>query len=120
MAALPAEFYPIGTGVAPREERPRTRVLHSTQHPHLLCRHAHIRFAGLCHRCARHRRRNRSPGNRGAESPTLNRIKATGTITFGYRDNAVPFSYKNRDGRIKGYSVELCTRVAGAIQNELG
>ena len=54
-----------------------------------------------------------------AQSPTLNRIKATGTITFGYRDNAVPFSYKDRDGRIKGYSVELCTRVAGAIQGEL-
>lgn len=54
-----------------------------------------------------------------AQSPTLNRIKATGTITFGYRDNAVPFSYKDRDGRIKGYSVELCTRVAGAIQKDL-
>ena len=55
-----------------------------------------------------------------AQSPTLNRIKATGTITFGYRDNAVPFSYKDRDGRVKGYSVELCTRVAGAIQKDLG
>jgi ABC-type amino acid transport substrate-binding protein len=55
-----------------------------------------------------------------ADSPTLNRIKATGTITFGYRDNAVPFSYKDRDGRIRGYSVELCMRVAGSIQNELG
>jgi len=54
-----------------------------------------------------------------ADSPTLNRIKATGTITFGYRDNAVPFSYKDRDGRIRGYSVELCMRVAGFIQNEL-
>jgi len=60
------------------------------------------------------------PETAAAQSPTLNRIKATGTITFGYRDNAVPFSYKDRDGRIKGYSVELCMRVAGAIQNELG
>ena len=60
------------------------------------------------------------PGIAAAESPTLNSIKATGTITFGYRDNAVPFSYKDRDGRVKGYSVELCMRVAGAIQNELG
>ena len=83
-------------------------------------RHAHIRFAGLRHRCARHRRRNRLPGTAAAESPTLNSIKATGTITFGYRDNAVPFSFKNRDGRIEGYSVELCMRVAGAIQKELG
>jgi polar amino acid transport system substrate-binding protein/glutamate/aspartate transport system substrate-binding protein len=59
------------------------------------------------------------PESAVAQSPTLNRIKATGTITFGYRDNAVPFSYKDRDGRIKGYSVELCTRVAGAIQKDL-
>ena len=60
------------------------------------------------------------PADATAQSPTLNRIKATGTISLGYRDNAVPFSYKDRDGRIKGYSVELCTRVAGAIQKELG
>ena len=59
-------------------------------------------------------------GSAAAQSPTLNRIKATGTITFGYRNNAVPFSYQDRDGRVKGYSVELCTRVAGAIQKDLG
>jgi len=55
-----------------------------------------------------------------AASPTLDRIKETGAIAFGYRDNAVPFSYKDREGRVRGYSVELCTRVAGAIQKELG
>ena len=55
-----------------------------------------------------------------AASPTLDRIKQAGVITFGYRDNAVPFSFKDRDGRVRGYSVELCTRVAGAIQKELG
>jgi len=59
-------------------------------------------------------------GGADAQSPTLNRIKATGTITFGYRNNAVPFSYRDRDGPVKGYSVELCTRVAGSIQKELG
>jgi glutamate/aspartate transport system substrate-binding protein len=55
-----------------------------------------------------------------AASPTLDRIKATGAITFGYRDNAVPFSFKDRDGHVRGYSVELCTRVAAAIKKELG
>jgi ABC-type amino acid transport substrate-binding protein len=55
-----------------------------------------------------------------AASPTLDRIKQAGAITFGYRDNAVPFSYKDREGRVRGYSVELCMRVAGAIQKELG
>jgi len=55
-----------------------------------------------------------------AASPTLDRIKEAGVITFGYRDNATPFSYKDREGRVRGYSVELCMRVAGAIQKELG
>jgi ABC-type amino acid transport substrate-binding protein len=60
------------------------------------------------------------PANAVAASPTLDRIKEAGTITFGYRDNAVPFSYRDREGRVRGYSVELCMRVAGAIQKELG
>jgi ABC-type amino acid transport substrate-binding protein len=55
-----------------------------------------------------------------AASPTLDRIKEAGVIKFGYRDNAVPFAYKDREGRVRGYSVELCTRVAGSIQKELG
>ena len=60
-----------------------------------------------------------APGIAAAASPTLDRIKETGVIKFGYRDNAVPFSYKDREGRIRGYSVELCLLVAGAIQKEL-
>jgi ABC-type amino acid transport substrate-binding protein len=60
------------------------------------------------------------PPPAGAASPTLDRIKETRAIAFGYRDNAVPFSYKDREGRVRGYSVDLCTRVAGAIQKQLG
>jgi polar amino acid transport system substrate-binding protein/glutamate/aspartate transport system substrate-binding protein len=56
----------------------------------------------------------------GAASPTLERIKQTGAITFGYRDGAAPFSFKDRDGRMRGYSVELCIRVATAVQKSLG
>ena len=52
-------------------------------------------------------------------SPTLDRIKEKGGITFAYRDGAAPFSFKDREGRMRGYSVELCTRVAMAIQREL-
>jgi len=54
-----------------------------------------------------------------AASPTLDRIKATGTVTFAYRDGASPFSFKARDGRPQGYSVELCERVAAAIGKAL-
>ena len=49
----------------------------------------------------------------------LKRIQDSSTITLGYRDNAAPFSFRGTDGRPAGYSVELCTRIAGAIQREL-
>jgi glutamate/aspartate transport system substrate-binding protein len=54
-----------------------------------------------------------------AASPTLDRIKATGTITFAYRDGAAPFSFKARNGRPEGYSVELCEKVAASIGKAL-
>ncbi len=54
-----------------------------------------------------------------AASPTLDRIKEKGAITFAYRDGAAPFSFKDRGGRVRGYSVEICVRAALAVQREL-
>jgi ABC-type amino acid transport substrate-binding protein len=54
-----------------------------------------------------------------AASPALDRIKEKGAITFAYRDGAAPFSFKDREGRIRGYSVDLCIRVAMAMQRAL-
>jgi ABC-type amino acid transport substrate-binding protein len=54
-----------------------------------------------------------------AASPTLDRIKEKGAITFAYREGAAPFSFKDRGGRIRGYSVEICVRAALAVQREL-
>lgn len=54
-----------------------------------------------------------------AASPTLDRIKERGAIVLSYRNGAPPFSFKDREGRVRGYSVELCMRVAAAIQKEL-
>ena len=58
----------------------------------------------------------------GAAEPsrTLDRIRADGAIHLGYRNGAAPFSFKERDGTVRGYSVELCTRVAAGIQKQLG
>jgi ABC-type amino acid transport substrate-binding protein len=55
-----------------------------------------------------------------APSPTLDRIKEARAITLGYRNDAAPFSFKDREGRVLGYSVELCARVATAVQKDLG
>jgi glutamate/aspartate transport system substrate-binding protein len=51
---------------------------------------------------------------------TLDKIKATGTILLGYRETSIPFSFVDKDGKTTGYSVELCQRIAGAIQQRVG
>jgi len=50
---------------------------------------------------------------------TLKKIKTLGTFTIGYRDAAPPFSISGPDKRPVGYSVELCTYVANAVQKQL-
>jgi glutamate/aspartate transport system substrate-binding protein len=55
-----------------------------------------------------------------AESPTLARIKKSGTVRLGYSATSVPFSYNDKDGAPTGYSVELCKHVVAGIQDKLG
>ena len=50
---------------------------------------------------------------------TLKKIKDSGTITLGYREQSVPFSFKGNDGTPAGYSVDLCKSVATAVQQQL-
>jgi polar amino acid transport system substrate-binding protein/glutamate/aspartate transport system substrate-binding protein len=52
-------------------------------------------------------------------SSALERIRDRQVIVFAYRSTASPFSFAGRDGRVLGYSVELCTRIAAAIQRQL-
>jgi ABC-type amino acid transport substrate-binding protein len=59
-------------------------------------------------------------GECNAASPTLDRIKASGIITLGYRDGAAPFSARQRNGQVRGYSVELCEKIAAAVGRSLG
>ena len=50
---------------------------------------------------------------------TLKRIKDSGTMNLGYLADASPFSSLGADKKPTGYSVELCTRIANAIQKQL-
>ena len=59
-------------------------------------------------------------GTAQAASDTLNRIKDSGEIRFGYRAATEPFSFTNDDGRAAGYSIDLCARIATAVKTELG
>ncbi len=52
-------------------------------------------------------------------SPTLKKIAETGVISLGYREAEPPFSYKTPDGKITGFSMELCDRVVEAVRKHL-
>src|SRR4029434_1482207 len=51
---------------------------------------------------------------------TLKKIKESSTFTLGYLTSAPPFSFPGPDRRPVGYSIDLCTHVASAIQKQLG
>ena len=50
---------------------------------------------------------------------TLKKVADSGTLTIGYRENALPFSYTGSDGKPTGYSIDLCQEIAVAVQQEL-
>jgi ABC-type amino acid transport substrate-binding protein len=55
-----------------------------------------------------------------ADGPdTLARIKATKTITFGYREFARPYAFTGDAKTPDGYSVDLCRKVADSIKSSL-
>jgi glutamate/aspartate transport system substrate-binding protein len=50
---------------------------------------------------------------------TLKKVADSGTLTIGFRENALPFSYTGSDGKPTGYSIDLCQEIAVAVQQEL-
>lgn len=57
----------------------------------------------------------------GAEaSETLDRISERGGINIGYREDRPPMSFVNADGKVTGYSIELCLAIAEAVKATLG
>nr|MBP8139247.1 amino acid ABC transporter substrate-binding protein [Burkholderiales bacterium] len=53
------------------------------------------------------------------DSPTLKKIKDSGTITIGHRDSSIPFSYYDDKQQVVGYALDICMRVVDAIKAEL-
>ena len=53
-------------------------------------------------------------------SGTLAKIKEKGSITLGYRDASIPFSYLSPQRKAIGYSIDICLAVVDAIKAELG
>ena len=50
---------------------------------------------------------------------TLDKIKASGAITLGYRDNSTPFSFTEGGKEPIGYSIDLCKEVVAGIRRQL-
>ncbi len=57
---------------------------------------------------------------KGAElNGTLKKIKDSGSITLGYREASMPFSYYDGKGGAVGYSHDIMLKIADAIKQEL-
>ncbi|ACA20419.1 extracellular solute-binding protein family 3 [Methylobacterium sp. 4-46] len=54
-----------------------------------------------------------------AESPTLTKIKSNGSVTLGYREASIPFSYLGTDQKPVGFSLDLCAQVVAKIKSDL-
>jgi glutamate/aspartate transport system substrate-binding protein len=50
---------------------------------------------------------------------TLDKIKASGSITIGHRDASIPFSYLDDKQQPIGYSIDLCAKIVDAIKADL-
>jgi glutamate/aspartate transport system substrate-binding protein len=57
----------------------------------------------------------------GAEelAGTLKKIQETGTITIGYRDSSIPFSYLDDNQKPIGFAIDICLRIVDAVKSEL-
>ena len=49
---------------------------------------------------------------------TLKKIKETKTVTLGYRESSIPFSYVNKPGEPIGYSIDLCNAAVDEVSKE--
>ena len=50
---------------------------------------------------------------------TLKKVKETGSITLGYRESSVPFSYLDDKQQPVGYAMDICAKIVDAVKKEL-
>jgi len=56
-----------------------------------------------------------------AQSDTLSKIKASGTVQIGARDSQIPFSYRpTGSGEPVGFTNDICLKIVDAIKARLG
>jgi glutamate/aspartate transport system substrate-binding protein len=52
-------------------------------------------------------------------SGTLKKIKETGTVSLGFRDSSIPFSYLDDNQQPIGYAMDICYAIVDAVKKEL-
>ena len=51
---------------------------------------------------------------------TLKKVKDADTITIGYRDASIPFSYLDQNQQPIGYAMDICYKIVDAVKAKLG
>jgi glutamate/aspartate transport system substrate-binding protein len=52
-------------------------------------------------------------------SGTLKKIKETGSISLGFRDSSIPFSYLDDSQKPVGYAMDICYAIVDAVKKDL-
>ncbi len=54
-----------------------------------------------------------------AESSTLEKIRSSNTLTLGYRESSIPFSFLGAGQKPVGFSLDLCNAIAERLKTDL-
>ena len=60
-----------------------------------------------------------APARAQEPAGTLHKIKETGTISLGFRDSSIPFSYLDDNQKPIGYAMDICYAIVDAVKREL-
>jgi len=56
----------------------------------------------------------------GAHAQTLDKVKASGSITVAYRESSIPFSYLGGDAQPVGFAWEICGKLVEQVKKATG
>lgn len=60
------------------------------------------------------------PDESAGRRTTLEKIRRTGVITLGHRENSIPFSYFDDQQHVVGYAHDISVAIAREVERELG
>jgi glutamate/aspartate transport system substrate-binding protein len=59
-------------------------------------------------------------GTCAATAQTLDKVKSSGTLTMGYRESSIPFSYLDDKAQPTGFAWEICGRIVDEVKKATG